>query len=276
MSTSPCTFKMGPITNCISPGKKYYILMGLNIWLAAIPVILVELLYLGLILNWNPLSWDLWVIDDYFQACLEFYQLLGIFGVIAWWFLLPFDFLFAFYFYAFLVIKIARFFLFIEKRVHPPKEGIIPRDFKDPDYFHWHVRRFIKRYPVWIVSLLPFPWMKRSYIYNQLGSKIGKNVRCLNAWIDLEFVQIEDNVLIGSASIISSYYFTPKFLIVKRVHVGKDCIIGSKSRVTPGTIIEQGVTLLAKSVTKMDDRLESCGIYGGIPAEKVELSSANL
>ncbi len=57
-------------------------------------------------------------------------------------------------------------------------------------------------------------------------------------------------------------------LIIKRVRIGKNCIIGAHSVLSPGTIMEDNVVLGALSLTNLDQHLEANWIYMGRPAVK--------
>lgn len=261
----PCTLKMGPITNCTCPSNLYRLVAILIAWLGAIPTFFMEWIYFGILFKWNPLGW---------RFMSDFLSLIGNiepwFSVVAW-LGFPFNLLAAYYVYVLCSVQVARFFLFLEKRRHEPKEGIFPRDLSDPDYFHWNARRYIKKFPAWLVKLTPFPWMRRSYIYNKLGAKIGKHVGNLDAWIDLEFVTIEKGVAMGCQVAVTSHYFTSKYLIVKSVHVGRECLVGERVRISPGTIMEENAVLLAKSVTKLDQHIKPGEIFGGNPAGLIKV-----
>jgi acetyltransferase-like isoleucine patch superfamily enzyme len=261
---SPCALKMGPLTNAACPSKKYYLIEILIMWFGLLPTVILEFFYFGLVFEKNLFNWNI------YQVIMDFFMLINPWGKIVLWIIFPLNILAGFYLYAFSSIKVTRLFLFFETKLYPPKEGIFPRDFNNKDYYHWHARRVIKKFPAWLLKLTPFPWMKRSYIHNQLGATIGKNVGLLDCWIDVEFVTIEDNVMIGRAAAITSHYFTSEYLIVKAITIKKDVIIGAKARISPGTLMEEGSTVLARSVTKIEQNMPEGSIFSGNPAEQVE------
>ncbi|MFX0101626.1 MAG: hypothetical protein ACFFCS_18770 [Candidatus Hodarchaeota archaeon] len=262
---SPCALKMGPLTNAACPKNRYYLIQFLIMWLSLVPAVVVELYYFGLLFDWNPLKFN------FIQISIDFFNLMKIFGDILLWALFPFNLLFVFYLYTFCSIKVAKFFLFCETKLYPPREGVFPRDYKDKDFLHWHARRVIKKFPCWLVQLTPFPWMKRSYIYNQLGARVGKNVGIMDSWVDLEFVTIEDDVSIGRGAAITSHYFTSKALILKSIIVKKDSLVGDKVRVLPGATIGEQAVLISRSVIKLGEQVPSESIFAGNPAEQVEI-----
>ncbi|MCK4282036.1 MAG: hypothetical protein KAX10_07970, partial [Candidatus Lokiarchaeota archaeon] len=58
------------------------------------------------------------------------------------------------------------------------------------------------------------------------------------------------------------------YLIIKKVEIGDNVIIGSHSVISPGTIIGKDCILSAFSYTMVDQELEEGWVYIGIPAKK--------
>jgi hypothetical protein len=266
MAGPPTGLKMGPLTNCVIPSKWHVLLMVVEMWISIVPAIAMEYVYLGLALDWNPLGLPS------FQILLDMMVSINPWGQVALWLVFPFNLLAVHYMNAFCAIKVAKFFLFFETRRHVPREGIFPRNFKDPDYYHWHARRALKKFPCWLLQLTPFTAMKSRYWYNQLGLGtvvIGKAAGTIDSWIDAEFVEIADNVAIGRASVITSHYFTPTHLIIKKVTIHAGCLVGEKARVTPGAVLGEKATILAKAVVRLDENVPAGAIFGGNPAVRV-------
>ncbi|MHA1682299.1 MAG: hypothetical protein ACTSUE_15285 [Promethearchaeota archaeon] len=258
---APCTFKMGPVTNCTCPSNFYRFIAALIVWLPAIPPFLFAWIYLGLTFRWNPLGWQ------FMGVAIGFLNTVHPWGAVILWLAFPIALLASYYLYVLCSIHVAKFFLFFENKHHPPSQGIFPRNMENDEYRHWNARRYMKKFPCWLVKLTPFPWMRRSYIYNQLGARIGKNVGLMDAWIDIEFVTIEDDVAIGRQCAITSHYFTPEYLILKEVVIKSGALIGERTRISPGTIVGEKATILAKSVTKIEQTIPAKSTFTGNPAE---------
>ena len=264
--SAPTALKMGPMTNCVIPSKKYVLVMALGMWFSLVPAIAMEYFYLGAAFNWNPMH------VVFFQKVLDLLAVIAPWNQLAIWLIFPFNLLAVHFMNAFFATWVARFFLAIETRVHKPREGIFPRDLKDPDYYHWNARRAIKKFPCWLLQLTPFTRMKRRYIYNKLGNgtiHIGKNAGLLDAWIDTEFIEIGDNVAVGRAASITSHYFTPSHLIVQKVSIGANSLVGERARVSPGANLGNRTTVLAKSVVRIGEQVPEGTIFGGNPAQRV-------
>jgi acetyltransferase-like isoleucine patch superfamily enzyme len=113
------------------------------------------------------------------------------------------------------------------------------------------------RYP--FVSLTMVRWMMYSGIYNLagttiftfvpmsflgtaffklIGAKMGKNVR-LNTWFlnDAYLLEIGDNVVIGGKSDVSCHTIEGGMLILERIRIGADTLIGQRCYISPGVTI---------------------------------------
>lgn len=257
---SPTAFKMGPLTNGIVPSKAHITLMLFIACTSMIPSLVLAHAFLAVALDWNPLQAAVLV------PVLDMLRIVDPWGRIVAWATFPLFLLAFHYTWAFFAIAITRGCLAIETRRHPVVEGVFPRDMANDAYYHWNARRAIKKFACWLVQLVPFPWMKRAFIYNQLGARIGKDAGVLQAWIDAELVTVGDGASIGRAAMVSSHYLTPGFLILKRVSVGSGAIIGERCRITPGAVIGERATITAKSVVRMDEVVPPGAIFFGNPA----------
>ncbi len=104
-----------------------------------------------------------------------------------------------------------------------------------------------------------------------IGCKIGKNVvLSADEWIfDPYVTEIGDNTTIGARSIILGH-IGEGHLIIKKIKIGKNVLIGSDSFIMPGAIIEDNVILGAKSLVLKDQILKKGKIYAGIPAKEIK------
>ncbi|MFW9829583.1 MAG: hypothetical protein ACFFEY_18560 [Candidatus Thorarchaeota archaeon] len=102
-----------------------------------------------------------------------------------------------------------------------------------------------------------------------LGVKTSFSNSLYEGWVDCEFVEFGKNVKIGQGSFITSNLIIKDKLIIKKVAIQDNVIIGAHSILLPGTIIEKNTILDTISMTTIDQRLESNSIYRGIPARKI-------
>ncbi|MEJ2251376.1 MAG: hypothetical protein P8Y97_17205, partial [Candidatus Lokiarchaeota archaeon] len=89
---------------------------------------------------------------------LEFYSKFLI--PILLFFILPL--LILFYFTCFIIFNLifSKLILTLINLIHPPKEGVFLRSFKDRDFLFFCVRKTIKNFVFTIYNYFPLPWVK--------------------------------------------------------------------------------------------------------------------
>jgi len=104
-----------------------------------------------------------------------------------------------------------------------------------------------------------------------IGCKIGKNVVLGgDEWIfDPYVIEIGDNTTIGGRSLVTAHV-GEGHLIIKKIKIGNNCLIGGDCFIMPGAIIEDNVVLGAKSLVLKDQILEKGKFYAGIPAKEIK------
>jgi acetyltransferase-like isoleucine patch superfamily enzyme len=85
---------------------------------------------------------------------------------------------------------------------------------------------------------------------------------------DPYMVEIGEQTLIGGWTQITGH-ISERTLLVKPVKIGDNCLIGGKSFIMCGVIIEDNVTLGLNSVVLKDQVLKKDQMYAGIPAKKI-------
>jgi len=103
-----------------------------------------------------------------------------------------------------------------------------------------------------------------------IGCKIGKNVVLAgDEWIfDPYVTEIGDNTTIGARSLITGH-IGEGHLIIKKIRIGNNCLIGGECFIMPGVTIEDNVVLGAKSLVLKDQVLKAGKKYAGIPAHEI-------
>jgi len=107
-------------------------------------------------------------------------------------------------------------------------------------------------------------------ILKLVGLKMGKSSVVAGSELihDPYMVEIGEQTLIGGWSQITGHLGEKK-LIVKKVKIGDNCLIGGKSFVMPGVNVENNVTVALNSVVLKDTHLEKNTVYGGTPVKKI-------
>jgi acetyltransferase-like isoleucine patch superfamily enzyme len=118
-----------------------------------------------------------------------------------------------------------------------------------------------------VFKLIPL----RMFLHRCAGAKIGKNCFIPDTTILYEpyLIEIGDNTLIGADCKISAHTIDDNKIIIKKVKIGKNCLIGGEVIVHPGAVIEDNVTVAIKSYVRKNQVLEKGKTYIGIPAKEL-------
>ncbi|MFW9879073.1 MAG: DapH/DapD/GlmU-related protein [Candidatus Thorarchaeota archaeon] len=165
------------------------------------------------------------------------------------------------------LLLFSKLYLIILNLIHLPKEGIFERSLSNKDYLFFLLRRDLKRFTLKIYDYFPLPWAKLLAL-KALGIKVSYNSGVLDSYIDSDFIEIGNNVILGEGSVIMSSMIVRNFLIVKRVILKDRCTIGAFSVISPGTVVEEGAILGMGSYTQVNQRLEQNTIHIGRPAKR--------
>ena len=147
------------------------------------------------------------------------------------------------------VVYLTKFILIISSWRCKPEEGDhINRDFHSKIIYHYHLRGFLKKFPLWLIIRSPFPFLLK-WMFTTFGLyKIGKNVLIYDSWIGLEFLEIEDNAIIGIGTILSSHLVDGmNQLAIRKIKLGKysqwmhDCSAGPGLEIGENTIVHTKV-----------------------------------
>jgi len=178
------------------------------------------------------------------------------------WFLLPLNLYGNLFLFSFSIIIFSGGINKLLNKLGPPKEGVFNRESKEWKYTH---RRFWNAYfPIWLARAIPIPWSD-IFVYRLYGVSIGKNVVAYEGYIDPEFIEIGDFTMTSLNIGIFSHLIYQDRIIIKKVRIGKACVVGPQTIISPGTIMQDGAVLGANSYTWIGQELESDLIHVGTP-----------
>jgi hypothetical protein len=127
--------------------------------------------------------------------------------------------------------------------------------------------------------LLPFSWLIS--FTRLMGANIGKNVNVIvpGTILDPGLTAIGDNTTIGDDAIISGHLNDgggeiPRF-VLKRVVIGKNCLIGGRAIIMPGVVMGDNATVAAGAIVLKDTRIPPNSVWAGIPARMVKEGKQN-
>ena len=222
-------------------------------------IILIQLFVGGLVL----FIVNLWFINSiyYLLTGTEFIS----FGLKAewyYWLLLPLNVYGNIFLFVFTVIIFSGGIFRILNKISPPREGTFEKGSKDWKYMH---KRFWTSYfPIWLARALPLPWLD-IIAYRSFGTKVGKSVVLYEGYVDPLFVEIGDFTMTSLNICIFSHLIYQDKLLIKKVKIGKACVVGPHTIIAPGTIMEDFAVLGVNSYTKINQKLEGNLIHVGIP-----------
>ncbi len=178
------------------------------------------------------------------------------------WLLLPLNLYGNLFLFVFSIILFSAGINKVLNRLCPLKEGVFKKGSKEWKYTH---RRFWNAYfPIWLARAIPIPWSD-IFVYRLFGVSIGKNVVAYEGYIDPELVEIGDFTMTSLNICIFSHLLYQEQIFIKKVKIGKACVVGPQSIVSPGTIMRDGAILGANSHTWIDQELMGDLIHVGTP-----------
>lgn len=237
----PTSMKVGPFTSLVLIKKRDLIYHIFLIWISIIPAALVYWVY------WQ-LLWD-------YERPLHFYIFLPLLGFVMYLIVV------------FTAMVFAKILLILINSIHKPKEGVFLRDPSDKDYRYWGLRNVIKQWPFWLTHRFPFPFLD-NLAFKLFGVKTKFSNSLFEGWVDTEFVEFGNNVVVGQASIIQSTAIVGNLLIIKKTTIDDNVRIGAHCLVMPGTHIGKNCILNTWSATVVGQELEDGWVYLGGPAQK--------
>jgi hypothetical protein len=179
-----------------------------------------------------------------------------------YWLLVPLNCYAALYLFTFTIVAFSAIIFKFLNKLYPPREGVFEKGSKDWIYMH---RRFWTSYfPIWLARALPLPWLD-IVAYRILGVKVGKNVVLYEGYVDPLFVEIGDFTMTSLNICIFSHLIYHDKVLIKKVKIGKACVVGPHTIVSPGTIMEDFAVLGVNSYTSIDQELKGNLIHVGTP-----------
>jgi len=234
----------GPRTTNVYAKKRYLILYFIIITLSAQPTII-----------WLWYFWTLFPLEN--LLFFLFFPLFFFIGIII--LILG-------------AIVVSKFFLIIVNAIHKPREGIFNRNENDKDFCYWSLRAIIKKWPVWLARQLNLPLFE-TLILKILGVKTSFSNSLNEGWVDCEFIEFGKNVKVGQGSIIMSNIIVKDKLIIRKVIIQDNVIIGAHSVILPGTTIEANAIIDVTSMTAINQHVNGNGFYSGTPVQRTIANS---
>lgn len=246
----PSAMRGGPFTATVLAKKKYIIFYLFLIWVSVLSITLEFWVFWQEIFSWNLLF--PWNITHFYI----FFPLVALFMYVT---------------IVFVSLFFSKILLIFVNALHKPREGVFKRDLSDKDYCYWSIRNTIKRWPIWLSHRFPFPFLD-NICFKLFGVKTKFSNSLFEGWVDTEYIEFGDNVVVGQGSIIQSSTIIGNLLLIKKTIIEENVRIGSHAIIMPGVHIGRNCVLAASSVTLVGQDLEENWIYVGIPAKKFKIN----
>jgi hypothetical protein len=107
-------------------------------------------------------------------------------------------------------------------------------------------------------------------IYCFFGLKRRKGVSILTTLWDPDLIDIGENTLIGTDTIVTGHHIRQGRLYRKRLKIGKNVTIGGLCTITPGVTIGNNTVVAIGSTVPPGWTLDANSLYGGVPVKKLK------
>lgn len=244
-TSTPVSLNLGLATTNTLVRKRYILIYLAIIWISATPTTLLAL-------------WFVWPIFSTGATLTWWFVVLLPLGLLGWWFV-----------FVLCTIVVSRLFLGVVNLLHAPREGVFARAVEDKDYRYWSLRAMIRKFAIWVAHGFPLPYLD-VLAFKVLGLHVKGGSALMDIFLDTEFVEIGESTILGLDCKIMSSLVVQDRLIIKRVKIGNNCLVGGGAVVNPGTTMGDYAVLGALSATKIDQELEAGWIYIGMPCRKLK------
>ncbi len=120
-----------------------------------------------------------------------------------------------------------------------------------------------------IVPMTPFSMM----YWRLVGCKIGRNV-WINTFeiMDAYLISIDDDSVIGGEAVLSAHVFENGMLYLAPIRIGRRCLVGGHSYISPGVTVGDGAVIGMRSYIRKDKQIpagEHIAAMAGLPARRL-------
>ncbi len=199
-------------------------------------------------------------------------------------FALPVVFLILYYIYIIILIEFTAFWVQSWNKKSPPKQGVFRRALDEVDsqegemMKYYHKRGFIIKYPTWLASKSPFPWLINRVLRRIGHNKIGKNVIYCDSYVGLEFTNLGDNVFIYPSSGLSSHAVNTIFgkITMMEIKLGKNTTLYPGNIVGPNVVTADHNVIYPNTILHKNWRGKSGKFYyQGSPGRPIDAKHNN-
>lgn len=148
-----------------------------------------------------------------------------------------------------------------------PKEGVYEMNLEEKEFVKWFIGGALFQISFKIANALSF--LAKTYVVRAFGGKIGKNSWIVGDVTEPYLFEMGDNSIIAGQSIVNNHVSEHGKLILNYVKIGNNCLIGEKSIVMPGVVLDDNVLVGALSFVPKNRHLTR-GIWAGNPVRFIK------
>jgi len=189
-----------------------------------------------------------------------------------------------YYVYIIILIEFVALWVRYWNKKSPPRQGVFARELKDLTSSegimmkYYHKRGFIIKFPIWLTSKSPFPWLLNRVLRKIGHNKIGKNVIYCDGYAGLEFTDLGDNTFIYPTSALSSHAVNTIFgkITMMEMKLGKNTTVYPGSIVGPNAITTNNNVIYPNTVLHKNWRGKPGKFYyQGSPGRPIDVENKN-
>ena len=158
-------------------------------------------------------------------------------------------------------------FLSLSRHVIPlPKPGKYKLNSKNDKY------GFIRGIPfnLFVTSLGLFKGiMLNPIIYKLFGLKVGKNCIISGKLINMEYIKIGNNTIIGDRCLLTAHIIQNNYIIYDNITIGNNCTIGAEAIIYPKVKIEDNSIIGGNTVIPYGKKIPKNTIWIGAKPKKI-------
>ena len=152
--------------------------------------------------------------------------------------------------------------------------GIYEYNYRNKMAFRWILVCVLYTPMRKLFETFPMGQMKNRY-FRMLGMKIGENTLVGGTIMDPCLTEFGNNCTMGLFAVIYGHIHDNEkgILLLERIKIGNNCVIGAGAFIMPGAVLEDNVKLAAGAVVTKGQVLKKGKVYGGMPAKEIKSKS---
>lgn len=155
----------------------------------------------------------------------------------------------------------------------PLREGKIEDGSRQEFIYHVYILFYLLLfYPILRSGFMPAPFMRVFYL--ALGTRLGKNTYSQGIIHDPPFIEIGENSVVGQYAILVPHVIEGRKLAHYPIRIGNGVTIGAHASVLSDVIIGDNAIVATGAVVTKGTRIGAGEIWGGVPARKLDVSTA--